>query len=121
MLYKSVSPDGSKRWKQITLMSSKDRDRFRETPEWMEFRKSLYIQRLGICDLCGKKLKGVWNCHHMNSNKTMYQQLNPQHFMILHKQCHTILHDILKIKPQSGSLLYQLQQFWKPLYTNLGL
>lgn len=66
--------------------------KFRETPQWLMFRKFMLSSHNMTCDFCKTKYKQAarLDVHHMFD--TNYQRLEADRFMVLCKQCHTFIH-----------------------------
>lgn len=66
--------------------------KFRETPQWLMFRKFMLSSHNMTCDFCKTPYKQAarLDVHHMYD--TNYQRLEADRFMVLCKQCHTFIH-----------------------------
>lgn len=73
-------------------MTLQERNQFRKTKQWLDFRKQiaeLYNNRDAIT---GDKLRKGWNLHHLDLDKNNYDKLIPEHFIPLNKGTHELLH-----------------------------
>lgn len=73
-------------------MTSKERNKFRKTKQWLDFRKQMAALYGNKDAITGDKLRKGWNLHHMDQCEDNYQVLNPDHFLPLNKGTHELLH-----------------------------
>ena len=71
---------------------SEEHARFRETPQWLLFRKYMLASHNQTCDFCGKKYKRTQNLDVHHKYETNYTNLDPSRFMLLCKTCHQFIH-----------------------------
>lgn len=75
-------------------MTSKERNKFRSTVTWKNFRLEILKERGIYCECCGMKHKSL-TLHHRNMDKTQYTNLSDvTHFSLLCRNCHDFLHHI---------------------------
>lgn len=69
-----------------------EHEAFRNSPQWLIFRKYMLSARNQTCEFCGKRYSRVQylDVHHKYS--TNYTNLDPSRFMLLCKTCHVFLH-----------------------------
>jgi hypothetical protein len=79
-----------------------EKEAFRRTKEWKQFRIHLIDERGQYCECCGKKTK-VLQCHHADEKN--YQDLNPDNFFLLCALCHKCVSDLEHIKPENRARL----------------
>ena len=72
--------------------ASEEHRKFRETPQWIMFRKYMLSLHNMTCDFCKQQYKqsARLDVHHMYD--TNYTRLEESRFMVLCKQCHTFIH-----------------------------
>lgn len=78
---------------------------FRNSKEWRTFRLQLIMDRLNernetICEYCGKPIVRKYDCigHHKieltsNNYHDLNLSLNPDNVMLVHHECHNIIHN----------------------------
>lgn len=66
--------------------------KFRETPQWLLFRKYMLASHNQTCDFCGKRYKVTSKLDVHHKYITNYENLDESRFMLLCKTCHTFLH-----------------------------
>jgi hypothetical protein len=81
---------------------NEEKNQFRRSKEWKNFRKKLIEERGTYCQCCGKKTK-LLDCHHMDEEH--YTDLNPDKFFLLCKLCHRCVSDLEHIKPENRNKL----------------
>ena len=69
-----------------------EHEKFRQTPQWIMFRKFMLSSHNMTCDFCRQKYKqeSRLDVHHMFS--TNYTRLEAGRFMVLCKDCHMFIH-----------------------------
>ena len=73
-------------------MTAKEKNRFRKTKQWLDFRKQI-AKLYGNKDaITGDRLRKGWNLHHMDLDKQNYDKLISEHFIPLNKGTHELLH-----------------------------
>lgn len=77
---------------------NKDKNAFRRSVAWKNFRKRLIEERGTYCACCGKKTK-LLDCHH--ADEEHYTDLNPDKFFLLCKMCHKCVSALEAIKPEN--------------------
>lgn len=80
------------------MKGNKEKNAFRRTKRWRDFRKQLIEERGQICQCCGKKTK-LLDCHH--ADEEHYDDLNPDKFFLVCKMCHKCISDLERIKPEN--------------------
>ena len=85
-------------------IGNKEKEKFRRTKEWKNFRKKLILERGQICQNCGKNTK-LLHCHHADESVENYQNLNPDNFYLLCSLCHKCVSDLEHIKPENREKL----------------
>jgi hypothetical protein len=59
----------------------------RNTEEWQELRRKLFIERGGCCEYCGHEIIGVFNLHHVD----YYHGDEPEYLKVVDRSCHSYL------------------------------
>lgn len=77
---------------------NEEKNRFRRSSEWKNFRKKLIQERGTYCQCCGKKTK-ILDCHHADGEH--YDDLNPDKFFLVCKLCHKCISALEQIKPEN--------------------
>lgn len=72
-------------------MNSTERNKFRNTKIWKDFREEMK-ERIPYDCITGRKLYKGWTLHHCNLRPEDYHILNPEHFNPLNKQTHELVH-----------------------------
>lgn len=81
-------------------MDTKERQRFRNTKQWKEFRRKL-IEKQKKDAITGNPLTITANCHHCLLDYERYTELNDENFVMLNKESHDVTHFFfLKSKPR---------------------
>lgn len=93
---------------------NKDKEAFRRTKRWIDFRKKLVEERGTYCQCCGKKTK-LLQCHHMDGNIENYDKLVPEKFALLCSQCHKCVSSLEQIKPSNWYKIRSKE--WVDLYS----
>lgn len=73
------------------MITGKEKDLFRKTSVWKEFRNRLKAERK-VDALTGRKLTKTWNCHHERFDPALYLDLDEQYFLCLNNQMHDVVH-----------------------------
>jgi hypothetical protein len=73
-----------------TKFTSKDKNLFRKTKIWTEFRK-LFLIKHPKCELCGASAQTVHH-HHLSDNAKDYMNLDEERFHALCQSCHRFIH-----------------------------
>lgn len=78
---------------ELLKKQSEEHAKFRETPQWLVFRKYMLALHNNTCDLCMQHYKQTarLDVHHMFD--TNYKRLEEGRFMVLCKTCHKFIHD----------------------------
>jgi hypothetical protein len=93
------------------LKGNEEKNRFRRSKEWKDFRKKLIQERGTYCQCCGKKTK-ILDCHH--ADEEHYKDLNPEKFFLVCKMCHKCISALEMIKPENW---YKIRtQEWVDFY-----
>ena len=73
--------------------AAEEHKKFRETPQWIMFRKYMLSLHNMTCDFCKQSYKQAarLDVHHMYD--TNYTRLEESRFMVLCKTCHKFIHD----------------------------
>ena len=81
-------------------MNTKDRQKFRSTKRWKEFRKQL-MDKQRKDGITGNPLTPTANCHHCLLDYERYTELDEENFVMLNKESHDAVHFFfLKSKPR---------------------
>lgn len=80
------------------MKGNKDKEAFRRSKEWKDFRKRLLLERGTYCACCGKKTKFL-DLHHMDEEH--YTDLDPDKFVFVCKLCHKCISALEQIKPEN--------------------
>ena len=72
-------------------ITGKEKDLFRTTSVWKEFRNRLKAERK-VDVLTGRKLTKTWNCHHERFDPALYLDLDERYFLCLNNQMHDVVH-----------------------------
>lgn len=75
-------------------MGYHEKNKFRRSPRWINFSKSLIIQRGRKCEICGITTARLYNTHHQF--KDDYENLSPGRFLCVCRECHSYCHRRLK-------------------------
>lgn len=91
-------------------MTSKEKNKFRASKQWKEFRNSLLDERGSQCELCGTKYSGrrkkTLQVHHLDPDN--YTDLNPDKFVLLCSSDHDLVERVAKkILSKNTELLNQ--------------
>lgn len=84
------------------IKGNKEKDEFRKSKEWRDFRKRLIAERGTYCQCCGKCTR-LLQCHHIDASD--YKNLDPRKFALVCAQCHRCISDIERIKPENRNKL----------------
>lgn len=90
-------------------MTQKDKDRFRSSKEWREFRElKRKIDRVDY--LSHSKLTTSYNLHHIDLSEENYTNIsNIEHFVCLNKKSHDTVHFIYNIYRKDKEVLSRLK------------
>lgn len=80
------------------IKGNPEKDAFRKTKEWKQFRKQIIEERGLQCECCGKKTKAL-QLHHIDPEH--YTTLNPDMFALVCSLCHKCISDLERIKPEN--------------------
>lgn len=95
------------------MKGNRDKEAFRRTTRWRNFRKQLIEERGQICQCCGKKTK-LLQLHHADNSVENYQNLEPTKFYLLCALCHKCVSALEQIKPENW---YKIRsENWVNLY-----
>lgn len=85
--------------KSISKITQKDKTKFRNSPEWQDFRSEQLTTKKCTCDCCYRKLpSSKLSVHHKDLNADNYTNIsNKQHFSLLCSHCHSSLHSFYTI------------------------
>ncbi len=72
-------------------ITGKEKDLFRTTSVWKEFRNRLKAERK-VDALTGRKLTKTWRCHHERFDSRLYLDLDERYFLCLNNQMHDVVH-----------------------------
>lgn len=74
-------------------MRYNDRNEFRQSQEWKNFRENKAIEQDYLDFVTGEPLTDNWNLHHLDLNQSHYFDISdPSHFVALNKTTHNIIH-----------------------------
>lgn len=77
-------------------MDKKEKDKFRRSSKWRNWRNYLLNKRNYTCEISGLKRKKGMNVHHHNPDR--YKELKEESFSILTKAEHRNIERLLSIK-----------------------
>ena len=80
------------------MKGNKEKNAYRQTKEWRDWRKRLIEERGTYCQVCGKKTK-LLDCHH--ADEEHYKDLDPDKFFLVCKLCHKCISALEQIKPEN--------------------
>lgn len=80
------------------IKGNAEKDAFRKTKEWKQFRKQIIEERGLECECCRKKTKAL-QLHHIDP--AHYTTLDPKMFALVCSFCHKGISDLEKIKPEN--------------------
>lgn len=80
------------------MKGNKEKNAYRRTKEWKDWRKRLLEERGTYCQCCGKKTK-ILDCHH--ADEEHYKDLDPEKFFLVCKLCHKCISALEQIKPEN--------------------
>lgn len=97
---------------QCMRFTSKQKSEFRETPQWIVFRKYFLTLRNYTCEFCGETYskpssQAQLNVHHRY--ETDYTNLDPARFLLLCRTCHQFIHKKYKKPAFADRLLAGLK------------
>ena len=72
--------------------TQKAKKKFRQTAQWKEFRKLMFLKSGKIDCITGKPLRKGWQLHHLNLDETQYADLNENNFICLNNLTHKFIH-----------------------------
>ncbi len=93
------------------MKGNEEKNQFRRSNEWKNFRKKLIQERGTYCECCGKKTK-LLDCHHADGEH--YDDLNPDKFFLVCKLCHKCISSLEQIKPENWYRIRNTK--WVDLY-----
>ena len=82
----------------MKVKGNKEKEDFRKTATWKNFRSSLLLERGSYCQCCGVKSKKL-SLHHMA--EWDYQNLDKERFVFLCSACHKQVSRLERIKPEN--------------------
>ena len=88
-----------------------EKESFRKTNVWKNFRESLLQKRGAVCECCGTKTKNL-QLHHMDEKN--YTDLNPDKFVFLCSMCHKCVSRLERIKPENW---YKYNPLWVAFFS----
>lgn len=80
------------------MKGNEEKNAYRRTNEWKDWRKRLIEERGTYCQCCGKKTK-ILDCHH--ADEEHYKDLDPDKFFLVCKLCHKCISALEQIKPEN--------------------
>lgn len=80
------------------MKGNEEKNAYRRTKEWKDWRKRLIEERGTYCQCCGKKTK-ILDCHH--ADEEHYKDLDPDKFFLVCKLCHKCISALEQIKPEN--------------------
>lgn len=75
-----------------------EKEAFRKTKEWKQFRKQIIEERGLQCECCLKKTKAL-QLHH--KDPANYTVLDPEMFALVCAACHSNISELERIKPEN--------------------
>ena len=84
------------------MKGNEEKNAYRRTKEWKDWRKRLLEERGTYCQCCGKKTK-ILDCHH--ADEEHYKDLDPDKFFLVCKLCHKCISALEHIKPENRKKL----------------
>ena len=90
-------------------MNSTEKAQFRRSAEWKLFRKSL-LEQEDQDYITQSKLNKKANCHHLDMSDENYTDLsNPDHFIMLNKKTHTMIHQLFSYYKKDPHVLDRIK------------
>lgn len=77
------------------MKGNEEKNKFRRSREWKNFRKELIELRGTYCECCGKKTK-LLDCHHADE-KNYTDLSHPEKFFLVCKLCHKCISSLEQI------------------------
>lgn len=88
-------------------ITSQEKDKFRNTTEWKDFRNKF---KNSIDPITLRKVPKRFQLHHMCLSPVLYTDLNPKHFLPLNGTTHDILHYLYSYYRKDRKILKRLQK-----------
>lgn len=98
------------RHKSKKTLESKQKDAFRRTKIWTDFRLEMFDYQDGKDYITQGRLPKGWNLHHANLNPEAYENLNTTDFFCLGNQCHDFIHWLYRYYRKDRSILERIQR-----------
>jgi hypothetical protein len=75
----------------LNFRGNKEKNAFRRTKQWKDFRKKILKRAGGKSELTGRKASGM-HCHHLNDSLETYTDLSDEEaFIMVSKQDHKFI------------------------------
>lgn len=104
------------RHKSKKTLESKQKDAFRRTKTWTDFRLEMFDFQDGKDYITKSKLHKGWNLHHANLEASAYQNLNKDDFFCLGSQCHDFVHWLYKYYRKDKKIIFRLKEVLERMY-----
>lgn len=83
---------------------------FRRSDKWRKFRESL-MKRDKKDYITNSRLNPRANCHHLDMSSEHYEDLsNPDHFIMLNKRTHTMIHMLFSYYRKDPTILDRIKK-----------
>lgn len=90
--------------------AQKKKTKFRQSAKWKKFRHFINVKQKGLDFITHKKLLKGANLHHMDLRAENYEDLsNPDNFIFLNKQMHSVVHDLYRYYEKDEGVLDRLK------------
>lgn len=90
--------------------NSAEKAQFRRSDKWRRFRESL-MERDKKDYITNSKLNAKANCHHLDMSSEHYEDLSdPDHFIMLNKRTHTMIHQLFCYYRKDPSILDRIKE-----------
>lgn len=91
-------------------MNKTERKEFRMSNRWKKFRGKMKKQYSGLDPITMMPLTLKWNLHHMNLDKTQYDDLSePLYFRPLNERTHEMVHYLYNFYKKDPAVLDRLK------------
>jgi hypothetical protein len=90
--------------------AQKEKNEFRKSRPWREFRHEMEGLSLGIDALTCKPLHNGWNLHHKDLRHEHYKDLSPENFCCLNSKSHEAIHFLYPYYKKDKFILERLKK-----------
>lgn len=87
------------------VLTSKERDNFRQTKRWQDFRKKMKMLFNNKDYITQKPLQKTFNLHHLDQRKENYENLDEGRFIPLCKSMHDAIHTVYRYYEKDPEVL----------------